>query len=364
MIRSVAVIVVGVDPHKFLLRAEALDGQGKSLGSWEGKNAADAYIECVAWVQSLGNEVCVGIEGAYGFGRGLGRALVSAELVVFDINPRWTAAYRRTARRSHKNDSYDARAAALVVLRDGEDLPRFLLDEAAVTLDLLTAERDSHIAEMTRRRNRLHAHLGALNLPVRGLSTRSALLKLQEGLPASAEGHDRVLLEVVHRHIARLLQDHAELDRLTKEVEQLAAEHYGGLTEIVGVGLVTAAVLAAELGAPSRFTSDAQLAAYTGVAPIEASSAGGTRHRLNRGGNRRLNAVFYRIALTQCRTDPRAHAYIARRRAEGRTAREALRCLKRYIARAVFQAWRRCRPLPCTPSPVSMGITDPAAALT
>jgi len=356
------VIVVGVDPHKVLLRAEALDTQGKSVGSWEGKNSAEAHAECLAWIKSLGADARVGIEGAYGFGRGLGRALVGGGLVVFDINPRWTAAYRRTARRPHKNDSYDARAAALIILRDGEDLPRFLLDEAAVTLDLLTSERDCLIVEMTQRRNRLHAQLCALNLPMGSLSSRASLVKLQERLPAGLEGYDEILLDVIRRRIARLLEDHEELERLTKAVEELAAKHYRGLTEIVGVGLVTAAVLAAELGAPGRFTSDAQLAAYTGVAPIEASSAGGTRHRLNRGGNRRLNAVFYRIALTQRRADPRARAYIERRRAEGLTAREAMRCLKRYIARAVYQAWRRCRPLPSTPSPNPAGIPVQAAA--
>lgn len=339
-------IVVGIDPHKFLLRAEALDAQGKPLASWEDDNTPEAHQACLAWINSLGESVRVGIEGAYGFGRGLGHVLTTAGVLVFDINPRWTAAYRRTARRSHKNDCYDARAAAHIVLRDGDDLPRFLIDETAVMLDLLTGERDNLVAEMTRRRNRLHAHLGALSLPVRELSTRRSLLKLQESLPVNAEGDGQVLLDLIRRHIARLLEDHEELARLTKVVEELAAQHYAHLTEVVGVGPLTAAVLAAELGAPGRFTSDAQLASYAGVAPVEASSAGGVRHRLSRGGNRRLNAVFYRIALTQRRCDPRARAYIERKRAEGRTTREALRCLKRYIARAIYNAWARCRPSP------------------
>jgi transposase len=116
---------------------------------------------------------------------------------------------------------------------------------------------------------------------------------------------------------------------------------------------LTAAVIASELGSLARFTTDAQLAAFAGVAPIEASSAGATRHRLNRGGNRRLNAVLYRIVLTQRRADPRARAYIARRRADGRTLREAIRCLKRYIARAIFHAWLACSPLPATTPHVS-----------
>jgi hypothetical protein len=92
------------------------------------------------------------------------------------------------------------------------------------------------------------------------------------------------------------------------------------------------------------------VAAYAGVAPVEASSAGRVRHRLNRGGHRRLNAMLHRIALTQARCSPEARAYLARRVAEGKTKREAMRALKRHLARVVWRHWVRCWAEPATPA--------------
>src|SRR4029453_14711771 len=118
------------------------------------------------------------------------------------------------------------------------------------------------------------------------------------------------------------------------------------LTRLCGVSLLTAGALAGILGPGRRFATDAQLAADAGVAPLEASSAGRVRHRLNRGGNRRLNAVLYRIAVTQAGASAQAKAYVARREAEGKSRREALRALKRHLVRAVWRLWQECCPAP------------------
>ncbi len=117
---------------------------------------------------------------------------------------------------------------------------------------------------------------------------------------------------------------------------------FSPLTRLRGVNLLTAGALAGILGPGRRFATDAQLAAYAGVAPLEASSAGVVRHRLNRGGNRRLNAILYRVALTQARYSPEARAYLDRRVAAGKTRREALRALKRFLIRAIWRLWQEC----------------------
>ena len=122
----------------------------------------------------------------------------------------------------------------------------------------------------------------------------------------------------------------------------MAEANYRPLTQIHGVGLYTAGALAGILGPGHRFRSEAHLAAYAGVAPLEASSAGLGRHRLNRGGNRRLNAILYRIALSQARSWPEAQAYVARRQAEGKTWREAIRALKRSLIRGLWRLWQEC----------------------
>ena len=100
--------------------------------------------------------------------------------------------------------------------------------------------------------------------------------------------------------------------------------------------------IGSETGPGRRFSSDARVAAYAGVAPLEAFSAGLVRHRLNRGGNRRLNAILYRIALTQARCSPQARAYLDRRMSEGKTRKEAVRALKRFIIRAIWRLWQEC----------------------
>jgi transposase len=138
----------------------------------------------------------------------------------------------------------------------------------------------------------------------------------------------------------RLALDQAA--ELARRIKKQAAQHVLPLTRLCGINLLTAGVLAGILGPGQRFGSEAQLAAYAGVAPLEASSAGITRHRLSRAGNRRLNSIIYRIALTQADHHPEARAYLDRRVSEGKTRREALRALKRYIVRAVWKRWQEC----------------------
>ena len=128
------------------------------------------------------------------------------------------------------------------------------------------------------------------------------------------------------------------IDELNEELDQRAVAVAPALLELPGCGALTAAKLLAEIGPISRFKSDAQLARHSGVAPLEASSGKSQRHRLDRGGNRQLNAALYRIAITQARYHPPARAYLERKQAEGKSKREAIRCLKRQLARTVFNS--------------------------
>src|SRR5205814_320483 len=123
---------------------------------------------------------------------------------------------------------------------------------------------------------------------------------------------------------------------LERELATMSAQMAPALLELPGCAGITAAKLLAEIGPIERFRSDAQLARHGGVAPLQASSGRTQRHRLDRGGNRELNAALYRIAITQARYHPDVRAYLERKRAEGKSRREALRCLKRLLVRAVF----------------------------
>jgi transposase len=251
-----------------------------------------------------------------------------------------------------KRDRLDARAVALVVWRAAAALPPVAVDDESAVLDLLVTERAGVVAEATRLRNQLHQLLLQLDPDYRqqipSLKTRKGLA----AVAAYATDDPRPLPQqraAAVRRLAQRLQPLVEqAGALAAQIRHLAAR-CAPLAAICGVDLLTAGALAGLLGPGRRFASDAQLAAYAGVAPLEASSAERVRHRLNRGGNRQLNAILYRIALTQARCSPAARAYLARRVSEGKTRREALRALKRFIARAIWRRWLECLATPAVP---------------
>jgi transposase len=147
----------------------------------------------------------------------------------------------------------------------------------------------------------------------------------------------------VRRAALRLKLALDQVAELTARIRQLAqAAGLDPLTRLCGINLLTAAALAGILGPGMRFASDADLAAYAGTAPLEASSAGAVRHRLNRGGNRQLNSIVHRIAVTQARHATDGRAYIDRRRADGKSTREAMRALKRFVVRRIWHLWMEC----------------------
>jgi transposase len=338
-------LTVGVDAHKRVNMAVAIDATGREVARWRGANNAEGWQQLAGWAAAEGGASRWGIEGAWNYGRGLAQYLVELDATVYEVNARWTAAGRRRARTMAKSDGLDARAVALVVCREAGTLPPVTADDATGVLGLLVAEREGVVAESTRLRNQLHQLLLQLDPDYRrGIPS----LKTQQGLRAIgtyATADPRPLQQQRAAAVRRLAQ---RLQLLVTQARELAAQiraeaaRYAPLATICGVELLTAAALASLLGPGRRFASDAQLAAYAGVAPLEASSAERVRHRLNRGGNRQLNAILHRIAVTQARCSPAAQAYLARRASEGKTKREARRALKRFIARAIWRKWQEC----------------------
>jgi len=350
-------ITIGVDAHKRLHQALAIDETGTVLGHWRGANTVAGWSEVAAWATLFPGPQQWGIEGAWNYGRRLAQYLVEQNVTVYEVNPRWTAERRRRARRPGKSDRLDAHAVAKLVQDEGASLPRVTREDDTAILDLLITEREAAIAEATRLRNQVHQQLlqlvpeYAATFPP--LTTEAGLRAAETYVPAGATPVQGQRVAAIRRLIQRLRLALEQAAALADEVRTCAQLHYLPLTELPGVQLLTAGALAAILGPGQRFTSEAQLAAYAGVAPLEASSAGLVRHRLNRGGNRRLNAILYRIALTQVRCCPQAQAYVARRKADGKTWREAIRALKRYLVRAIWRLWQRC--LITATEPVSIG---------
>jgi transposase len=280
------VITIGIDAHKRLHVAVALDESGREIGRWQGANTDDAWRRCLDWATDLSESRAIGIEGALGLGRGLAQFLVANGETVYEVNPRLTSLARRSARSLAKNDRLDAHAIAEAVRQHAEDLPTVYLDDDSTLLNLLATERDDLLAASIRIQNQLHAILGHVDPLYHRrfvrLTSKSALSALQG---FSSERTDPVTQERVRsvRRLAdRLALTVAHIEEVSAHIRSIAAQHYQPLTQICGVNLLTAGTLAAILGPAGRFSSDAELAAYAGVAPLEASSAGRTRHRLNR----------------------------------------------------------------------------------
>ncbi len=340
-------IAIGVDAHKRVHAALALDEQGTVLGSWRGPNTVTGWVELRHWARQWSHPQHWGIEGAWNYGRGLAQFLVADGEIVYEINPRWTAERRRRTRKVDKNDRLDAHAVARLVREDGPTLPQVTSEDESIVLDVLVSEREAVLAETVRLRNQLHQVLLQLapdyasSLP--NLRTAAGLRAVEAYLPQSSDVLQAQRVAAIRRLLERFQIALDQTELLAEQIRGLAAQQYLPLTEVCGVQLRTAGMLAGMLGPGQRFSSEAQLAAYAGVAPLEASSAGTIRHRLNRGGNRRLNAILYRIALVQATSSPQAKADLARRQAEGKTRREAIRALKRYVIRAIWLVWQRCQ---------------------
>jgi transposase len=347
---------IGVDAHKRVHVAVAVDEAGRVLDRWRGPNSPEGWQSVSQWALRLGAEHQWGIEGAWSYGRGLAQYLVAGGETVFEINPRWTAAGRRLARNRGKSDPRDAQAVALWVWRESGTLPRVSADDHTVLLELLVSERQAAQTEAVRIRSHIHglllqidpqyeAHLPTLATN-KGLT---ALLAYDDG--DSVLKHERAA--AVRRAALRLKLALDQVAELTARIRQLAeAAGLEPLTRLCGINLLTAAALAGILGPGLRFASDADLAAYAGAAPLEASSAGAVRHRLNRGGNLQLNSILHRIAVTQARHPTDGRAYIDRRRADGKSTREAIRALKRFLVRRIWHLWVEClanSPLLSTP---------------
>jgi transposase len=335
---------IGVDCHKWQHTAALLDADGQLLDYWQGGTTPADWQALLDWASAFGAPRHWGIEGSGHYGRGVAQFLLGQHETVVEVNPRLTVLGRRSRGSRAKNDLRDAEAIAAVVQAQGARLPPLQPADATAVLALWTAERDDLIAAATRLRNQLHGLISQAEpgAPKAKLDTLQAARGWQCYQTKQTDALSQVRAERIRQRAGQLATMLAEIQALARQIAAAAPAVAAPLQELVGVDWLTAGMLAGYLGPGQRFASDRQLAAYAGVAPLEVSSAGRTRHRLNRGGNRQLNAILHRIAWAQLRWSPEGQAYVARRMGEGKSQAEALRALKRHIARRVYQRWQRC----------------------
>ncbi len=334
--------IVGVDSHAQSLTAVQVDAVGRVRASCTEPNSPAGHERLLAWGARAPAGCRWAVEGTGGHGRPLTRVLQAAGLPVHEV-PGWrTARARRHGRRPEKSDLADATAIARVLVQDamvamarGEDV--------TTILRLLLEERERLVGQRTALINQLRASLRQLGGrfdrqagPLRRARGARRVLALQ---PAGLDLVGQAQLAHAHRQATRLLGLHQDIAELTAALTQRIQQLRPRLLELPGCGPLTAAWLLAETGDPRAFRSAAAYAAFSGTAPRLASSGANQRHRLNRLGNRRLNRALHLIALTQTRMrGSGGRTYVERRATEGKTPREAMRALKRHLARVVFKS--------------------------
>jgi transposase len=335
-------IVIGADPHKSTHTAAAVCRATGELRSSETVAArAPGHRALLEWARELDEERVWALEDCRHVSSGLERFLVEQRERVLRVPPKLMGQSRKGERSSGKSDAIDAVAVARAALRQGLDsLPAARLDREAHELKLLVDHREDLVQERTRVQNRLRWHLHELwpelEVPRGGLDRVKWLDRLSARLQRAERS---VRVRLCREALRRLRELTRAVDSLEREIAALVAARAPQLLAIPGCGPLTAARLVADT-AGATLESDAKLARLAGVAPIPASSGNRRRHRLDRGGNRRLNCAIHRIALTQGRVHGPARDYLARKRAEGKSRKEALRCLKRQLVRTLFRLLR------------------------
>ncbi|HEY1278313.1 MAG TPA: IS110 family transposase [Acidimicrobiales bacterium] len=330
----------GVDTHGDVHVAAVLDSAtARHLGTESFPTTTTGYAALLGWLQGFGEVDRVGVESTGSYGAGLMRFLRVEAIEVIEVD----RPDRKARRFEGKSDPIDAEAAARSVLSGkAKSVPKSRdgLVEAIRSLEVV---HHGAIKDRTRAINQFKATLvsapEAVRDGLRGLSLGDQLARAQrwpDGHGEPVEREVRWALKELARRIGFLDEQTA---RLETRIGELAAAVSPALMGLCGVGPHVAAQLLAAAGDnPDRMRSEAALAKLCGACPIPASSGKTTRHRLNRGGDRRANNALFTMVLVRMRHDPATRAYVARRRAEGKTGKEIMRCLKRFVAREVFQA--------------------------
>jgi transposase len=331
-------VLIGVDPHKASVAVAVV---AEALGE---------FVECASFTQNRAGlrslerwakrypERRWAVENAGGLGRYLAGRLVASGESVVDVPPKLSARVRTlSSGNARKNDGLDALATALAASHN-EQLAAVDPEAASEVLRLLSERREDLVAERTRAFNRLHGLLRDL-LPggVAGRLSAHRAARILRGIRPQGPSSS-----VRRRLASEVLRDIRTLDRkiadLTERIEAEVEASGTTLTEIFGIGPILAAKIIGAVGNVVRFPNKAHFASYSGTAPVEASSGEVVRHRLSLAGNRKLNNALHMVAVCQARSDARGCAYYRKKIAEGKSRKEALRCLKRRISDAVFRS--------------------------
>ncbi|MBN9743333.1 IS110 family transposase [Amycolatopsis sp. A1MSW2902] len=337
--------VIGVDTHRDTLAAAVVTPVGAVLAHADVTADARGYRELLRFARRhVPGARCWALEGAGSYGAGLAAFLdAEGERVVEVCRPK-----RPAQRGGRKTDRIDAVRAAREALASEQLIhPRRRGEREALRVLLTT--RHSAVLAATAAINHLKALIVSapedLRSGLRGKSSSAQIACCAE-LNDSPDGslELRMTIRALRSAARRVLTLRAEAKDLETELAILVERIAPELLNLAGVGSISAAQILISWSHSGRFRSEAAFAAFAGAAPIPASSGMTHRHRLNRGGDRQLNRALHTITMIRMRVDPATKAYIAKRAAEGKTSRDAQRCIKRALARTIFKLLERTTP--------------------
>ena len=327
-------VIVGVDTHAETHTAALLSSLGEVLGTLEVPTSTVGYRRLVRWARGHGDLRRAGVEGTGAYGAGLARFLAGAEVTVIEVN----RPNRQHRRRRGKSDPADALAAARAVLSGEADAVPKDSTGLVEAVRVLHLARRSAVKAKTQAGNQIKDLVLTAPEPIRGglrsLTTTKRVRHAAKWRPGAIDGPAAATKHAIWTLARRWEALHEEIKALESELWPLLRQLAPSLLAEPGVGLDVAAKLVTAAGEnPERLRSEASFASLCGASPVDASSGKQQRHRLNRGGNRDANNALHTVVLHRSRSCPETRAYIARRRAEGKTDREIRRCLKRALAR-------------------------------
>jgi transposase len=328
----------GVDTHADVHVAAAVDAGGGVLGVESFATTPSGYVALAGWLGAFGMVDRVGVEGTGAYGAGLARHLRGQGMLVIEVD----RPNRQERRRNGKSDELDAIEAARAALSGrASGIAKSADGDVEAIRALLVARRSGRNVRI-KYLNQIR-HLGFTapaelrerlrDVPGDQLARTAAALRPIVGSDTVVYA-TKLAIATLGRRVVALEVDGERLDRL---LDTLVHRTAPSLLEVYGVGTHTAAILLVAAGDnPHRLKSEAAFAHLCGVAPLRASSGKVDRHRLNPGGNRQANHALWRIVFTRMSGDERTRKYVARRVAEGRSTREVMRVLKRYVARELY----------------------------
>jgi transposase len=329
-----SVVKIAVDPHKRINAVVAVDATGKVLARGTFAQSTTGFADLMTFARRWSHREWA-IEGATGVGKNLAQRLVVKGETVFDVPSKKSSLVRAfSATSGRKSDDVDAYSVALAALHS--DLLQVRVDERAETLRLLSNRRDELVGLRTQAVCRLHRELQIL---IPGGASRALTAVKAKALLGSVRPRDevgKVRKALALDQLADLVAIDKRLKDIGDQIKTVVAETRTSVTEVRGVGPVVAAIVLGEVRDVSRFPTKHHFASYNGTAPTTWGSAGDARPCVNLHGNRRLNHALHIAAIVQLRFDCEGRRYYLRKIADGKTPKEARRCLKRRISDAIY----------------------------